>query len=198
MQSTSMGVSHEPLAAERMHWISARDLAAFLELKPGMVLAGMEAGTGELAIPISHWVAPGGKVFAVDSSPPMLDALRQRLQQLSEPAPVEPVEGSPVCSNLGESSCDIVMLIDLWRRLEDREAALREARRILKGEGRLAILDWRPDGRVPPGPPREERIAMKEVIRTAELNSWSLDKVRESDPDGYVLMFEPTDESVQS
>lgn len=198
MQSTSMGVSHEPVAAESMHWISARDLAACLELKPGMVLAEMEAGTGESAIPLSRWVAPGGIVFAVDSRPPMLNALRQRLREWKEPAPVEPVEGSPACSNLTGSSCDIVILADLWRRLEDREAALKEARRVLKGEGRLAILDWSPAGSVPPGPPREQRIAMKEVIRTVELNSWSLDKVREPGPDGYVLVFEPTDESVQS
>lgn len=197
MQATSVGMSRGP-AAESQHWISPQDLAACLELKPGMVLAEMEAGTGELAIPISRQVAPGGRVFAVDSSPPMLDALRQRLRDWKEPAPVEPVEGSPVCSNLAGSSCDIVILADLWLRLEDREAALREARRVLKGEGRLAILDWSPDGRVPPGPPREHRISMKEVIRTVELNSWSLDKVREPHPDGYVLVFEPTDESVQS
>jgi ubiquinone/menaquinone biosynthesis C-methylase UbiE len=191
-------MSREPAAAERPHWISPRDLAACLELKPGMVLAEMEAGTGELAIPISRQVSPGGKVFAVDCRPSMLDALRQRLRELTEPAPVEPVEGSPACSNLAEASCDVVIVADLWRQLEDREAMLREARRVLKPGGRLAILEWRPGGSVPPGPPLEQRIAMKEVIRAVELSSWSLDKVRESDPHGYVLVFEPTDESVQS
>lgn len=48
-----------------------------LELKPGMVVADIGAGTGYLSRRMARLVAPSGRVLAVDVQPEMVALLRQ-------------------------------------------------------------------------------------------------------------------------
>jgi hypothetical protein len=82
--------------------------------------------------------------------------------------------------------------------MADSDAVLDEAKRILRADGRMAILNWRPDGLCPPSPPIQQRVSMRNAICTVEMKSWSLVKAADIGPDGYLLVFEVTDESVQS
>lgn len=57
---------------------------------------------------------------------------------------------------------------------DDREAVLVEAARILGPEGRIAILDWRTDVQVPPGPPLEHRVAASDVRAALRARRWKV------------------------
>ena len=91
-----------------------------------------------------------------------------------------------------------MVFADIWHEIEHRDAALDEGRRILRPEGRLAILNWRPDALCPPGPPIEHRVSMRSTLCTMERKSWTLVKVGTIGFNGYLLILETTDESVQS
>ncbi len=127
-----------------------------------------------------------------------MDELRARLAGATGLDNVDLVVGRPADTHLAAASCDLVMLADIWHELENRDAVLDESRRILRPEGRLAILNWRPDGLCPPGPPLEHRVSMRSTVCTVEMKSWSLAKVGTIGADGYLLVLEMTDESVQS
>ena len=197
MYPSSAGGSSTPEIDDREHSLSPSELLAHLDLHEGMTVADIESGAGYFALPLGRRVGPGGKVFAVDS-PSRLELLRAGLRPQEVPANVQPVEGSAGRTTLRDASCDLVLMADLWHELEDREAALREARRIVREGGHLAILEWRHDAPAPPGPPAERRISPKATLCALEMNAWSLDEWIEIGPNGYLLLFEPTDESVQS
>jgi ubiquinone/menaquinone biosynthesis C-methylase UbiE len=180
---------------EGEHCLSAEDLIARLDLREGITVAELEADSGYFTIPIGHHIGTGGKVFAVESRPALLDRLRMRLCAPAAPANVEALEGSAALPN---ASCDTVLLADVFHALEDKDAALDEAKRILRADGHLCILDWRHDGVWPPGPALERRVSLQKAICIVEMKSWSLDYAREIGPNGYLLILYPTDESVQS
>ena len=56
-------------------------LVAALQLKPGMVVADIGAGTGYLARRMAPAVMPGGKVLAVDVQPEMVALLQKTVRQ---------------------------------------------------------------------------------------------------------------------
>ncbi len=160
---------------DREKWLPSAAIVQQLGLRPGMTVADIGAGTGYFAIPMAHAVAPGGKVFAVDMQPEMLDRLRARLQP---GLPVVLVEGEATGTTLADHGVDLALYANVWHEFDDRAAALSEAARILKPGARIAILDWRPDVEQPPGPALEHRIAVADVEATLRTHGWKSEASR--------------------
>ncbi len=101
-------------------------------------------------------VAPSGRVFAVDMQPEMLEHLRGKLHD----EPVALVGGSADATTLASASVDLVFLANVWHEIDDRPAALAEAKRILRPGGRVVIVDWSPAADPDqPGPPPDHRVS---------------------------------------
>lgn len=159
---------------DRRRWMPADEILARLDLRPGLRVADVGAGTGYFALPIARAVAGGpgggGAVLAVDVQPEMLDRLRAKL----EPAlPVTLVHGEATRTTLDDASVDLAFFANVWHELDDVPAALAEVSRIVRPGGRLAILEWRPQGSEgEPGPPREHRVAADDVVRALASGGW--------------------------
>jgi len=54
------------------------DILAAMEVRPGMTVADVGAGTGFFTLMLARAVGPTGKVYAVDISQPFLDAIAER------------------------------------------------------------------------------------------------------------------------
>ena len=170
---------------ERARWLPVDVVVSRLALRAGAVVADVGAGTGYFTLPLARAVLPEGRVFAVDVQPEMLERLRARL----EPGlPVVLVVGDAAHTTLADGSVDLVFLANVWHEIDDRAAAHFEAFRILRPEGRIAILDWRTDVESPPGPPLEHRIAASDVAAMLERSGR---RVEVSEPVGifsYVII----------
>src|SRR5260370_4978567 len=180
------------------HWLSPAGLLAELDVRSGVIVGEIGAGKAFYTFPIGRRVGPVGRVFAVEWRPWVIDELRAHLTGPIASDNIDLVVGRPADTHVATASCDLVIFADIWHEIEDRDAALDEARRILRPEGRLAILNWRPDALCPPGPPIEHRVSMRSTLCTVERKSWTLVKAGAIGFDGYLLILETTDESVQS
>ena len=112
------------------------DLGAALALLDPMLIVGdLGCGTGSLSLALARHVA---HVHAIDGSAAMLDAARQRLQG---EANVTIAEGSLEALPLGDASLDVAVLMLVLHHVAEPSRVLREARRVLRGGGRLLIAD---------------------------------------------------------
>lgn len=115
-----------------------------LGLSDGAVVADLGAGSGFYSIEAARAVAPTGKVYAVDVQRDLLERLKREATR-HRVRGIEIVTGNFERlggSKLREASCDVALLSNVLFMLEDKRAALQEARRILKKGGRLLIVDW--------------------------------------------------------
>ena len=169
---------------QRAEWLPVDAVLAALDVRPGMRVADVGAGTGYFAIPLARAVSPGGEVLAVDVQPEMLDLLRPRV---APGTPITLVQAEATKTTLPEASLDLALLANVWHEIDDQRAALAEAARVLKPGGRIAILDWRADLDAPPGPPRDHRVALASVEAALAAAGWTARPPREIGPYSYLL-----------
>lgn len=150
-------------------------------------VADIGAGSGYFTLAIAEHVAPG-KVYAVDPSAELLDVIRGKLAAEEAPKNVQLLVGEDSATGLAEASCDLIFLSAVWHEIDDHAAALREFSRIAAPNAKLAIVDWSPDGKRPPGPPLEHRIARTEVERALEKGGWGVVKSDEVTGSTYIVV----------
>jgi ubiquinone/menaquinone biosynthesis C-methylase UbiE len=156
-------------------------------IKPNMTVVDLGVGTGYFAIPIAKLIAPH-KLFGVDVSSEMLDYFRNKLSQPAMPQNVELVKGDATATTLPEACCDLVFMSAVWHEIDDAVAVLAEFARILAPGGRLALVDWSPDGIRPPGPPLEHRVALQAVRDTLTASKWKTVHAEPLNSSTYLLV----------
>ncbi len=145
-------------APERLIWLPPADVLRALHLQSGDTIADVGAGTGYFSLPLAREAGPRGLVYALDAEAEMLALLKRKMDQ-HVAGNLHLIHAEADRTGLGDASCDLVFMANVWHEFADRAAVLREGLRILRRPGRIAILDWRPDVEREAGPPLEHRIA---------------------------------------
>lgn len=101
----------------------------------------LAAGTGSVARHVAPLVGARGRVVAVDVNPAMLDV--GRAAPAPDGATIEWREGNATKLELPDQAFDLVLCQQGLQFFADREAALREAQRVLAPGGRAAFSLWR-------------------------------------------------------
>lgn len=109
-------------------------------------------GHGYFSIPLGQMVGVGGKVYAVDIMPEVLEAVRSRAA-LEGVHNIETVRAN--IEVLGSTkilagSLDLVILANVLFQTKNKREVLLEAKRVLKKGGNLAMLDWEPNTQMAP------------------------------------------------
>lgn len=120
-----------------------------LELKEGMAVADVGAGTGYYSRRIAERVGKSGTVYAVDIQPEMLQLLEREMARHGV-SNVKPVLATPTDLRLQPGSLDLAVMVDVYHELEYPHETLTEIVRALKPEGRVVFVEFRGDDpRVP-------------------------------------------------
>lgn len=120
-----------------------------LELRPGMVVADIGAGTGYHAWRMARLVAPGGRVYAVDIQPEMLDLLAANVAARGV-TNVTGVLGTVTDPKLPEAALDLALYVDVYHECDHPWEMLAATLRALKPGGRLVLVEFRAEDRLVP------------------------------------------------
>lgn len=160
---------------------------AALNLKPGMVVGDVGAGTGYMSLKMAKKVGPSGKVYAEDVQPEMLRMLRENASK-AKAANVETVLGNETDPKLPAGQLDLILLVDVYHEFSQPQKMLRAMRDSLKPDGRLVLLEYRKeDPNVPIRP--EHKMSVQEVKTELEAEGFRMDQVIETLPRQHILIL---------
>ena len=145
-----------------------------LELKPGMVVADIGAGSGYYASRMARRVGPSGRVYATDIQQGMIDLLDRRIRSEGL-ANVTTVLGGMDDPKLPANSIDLAIMVDVYHELQQPQIFLQRLKAAFKPGGRLVLLEFRKeDPKVP----------------ILEVHKMSVAEVKqELEAEGFVLAF---------
>jgi ubiquinone/menaquinone biosynthesis C-methylase UbiE len=174
---------------KRDAWQKPREVVAALELRPGMRVADLGAGTGYFSRWLSEAVGPTGTVFAVDPEPNLVGYLRTRAER-EHTDNVVPVLASFDNPRLPAGVVDVVLIVDTFHHIDDRLTYFRNLRRVLAPGGRVAVVDWQ-QGKLPVGPPPEHKLARSVVVNEMSESGYRLVATPTVLEYQYFLVFAP-------
>ena len=194
-----------PENGHRAHGFSSANFLDSDEILNELNLTGLETfmdagcGDGHIAIKAIEEYLPNGNVYAVD----IYDASIEDMETYKKDNNVDNLinieaditEGIP---DVEDDSVDVILLVNVFhgfkasRRLDD---AVIELKRIIKSEGKIAIMDYKAWD-VPKGPPTQVRSSpndLEELFNNHGLKKIYLnEKIGEDIPEGkshYLIMF---------
>ena len=171
---------------KRDAWQKPHEVIQALALKPDAVIADIGSGTGYFAVRFANMV-PKGRVYGVDIEPDMVKYLAERAKR-EKRENVVALAGAPDDPRLPERA-DLILMVDVFHHIENRERYLRKLSGYLKPGGRVAIIDFRLDA--PEGPPAAARIAPERVIRELNDAGYVFATQHRFLPNQYFLIFTP-------
>lgn len=116
-------------------------------IKQGMRVLEVGCGSGAFVTFVAKAVGKTGKVYALDIQPAMLNQLKAKLTR-SENRDIKNIKlilGSAYKLPFADSSLDLVYMVTVLQEIPDKKKALKEAKRVLKPRGILAVTEFLPD-----------------------------------------------------
>jgi cyclopropane fatty-acyl-phospholipid synthase-like methyltransferase len=176
---------HQHSFGNAQKWAQVFDDPA-LKLAPDAAVADIGSGTGYFAVRFAHML-PQGRVYGVDLEPDMVKYLAERAQKEGL-ANLTSVAGTPDDPRL-PAPVDLVILVDVYHHIDNRERYFSKLRNSLKPGGRVAIIDFRIDS--PSGPPKNARLAPDRVKAEFKKAGYALAEEHAFLPNQYFLIFKP-------
>jgi len=170
---------------ERDGWQKPAEVVRFLELGSGQVVADIGAGTGYFLPYLSKTAGAGGRVFALDVEPNMVEYMKQRSKKGGLPN-VEPRVVAPDDPALAPASVDHILIVNTWHHIDDRASYAGKLARALRPQGTLLIVDFTLES--DQGPPKEHRLSAEQVVKELEGGGFRAEVVRgETLPKQYLV-----------
>jgi SAM-dependent methyltransferase len=112
-------------------------------VKPGLTVGEIGAGNGRFAVKVAARVGSSGKVYANDIDPKAVRFMEQRCERegITNMAIIHSKDVEP---GFPTGKLDLVYLINTYDHLVDPITLLRNTRRSLKPDGRLAVIAYDP------------------------------------------------------
>jgi len=139
------------------------------QLKPGMAVADVGAGTGLFTRPFARKVAPGGKVYAVDITPDFIEYIEKTCREEGL-RNVVGVVNKDTSAELPPHSVDLVFICNTYHHFEYPMKMLQSIYRAVRPGGRVVLVDYKKEKGVSPewvfGHVRaDKKLTMEEVTR---------------------------------
>lgn len=161
------------------------------EVRAGMVVADVGAGTGLFTRLFAQRVGEGGRVFAVDIAKEFVTHVEETCKKegLNN---VKGVVCDATSTGLEENSVDLVFICDVYHHFEFPYRTMRSVRRALRPGGKVVLIDYhREEGKSSKFILGHVRAGREVFQREVELAGFELVKEGDLLKDNYMLRFEP-------
>jgi predicted methyltransferase len=159
-----------------------------MELKPGLTVAEIGAGTGFFSRRIAKVVGPAGKVYAEDIQPQMLDLLKQRTAKEGVHNVIT-VLGTETDPKLPAHSVDRVLLVDVYHEFQKPEPMLAAIRDCLAPGGTVTLVEYRLEGDTASHINIRHRMSVEQVLSEWGAAGFTLVRRNEDLPSQHVFIF---------
>jgi ubiquinone/menaquinone biosynthesis C-methylase UbiE len=174
---------------ERKKWQNPEAILKEIGLKPGLTFMDVGCGGGFFTLPAARLTGAAGKVYAVDINANFVEQIKQRAASeglTNLELKTGPAEDTLLC----QSCADIVFFGIVLHDFRDAGRVLKNARAMIKPDGKLVNLDWKKEvTRI--GPPVAVRFDEKAASNLIEAAGFIIEKVRDSGPDHYLITARP-------
>jgi predicted methyltransferase len=162
-------------------------LLAELNLKPGMVVADIGAGSGYHSRRMADVVGKTGKVYAVDVQPQMVQML-SALSREDRYSNIKPILSTVDDVKLAPASVDLAIMVDVYHELEFPFEVMRSIVKALKPGGRVVFVEYRAED---PNVPIKALHKMSEaqIKREAAANALEWERTSSILPWQHVVFF---------
>jgi SAM-dependent methyltransferase len=106
---------------------------------PGETAVDVGSGTGANTERLAASVGPAGSATGVEPNPALREVAARRAEATGSPAVF--VDGTADALPLADASVDVLVCERVLQHVEDPDAAVREFARVLRPDGRVALLD---------------------------------------------------------
>jgi ubiquinone/menaquinone biosynthesis C-methylase UbiE len=161
---------------------------AAMELKPGMRVAEIGAGTGYFSRRIGKEIGPEGKVYAVDIEPRMLELLKKYAAEVGV-ANIVTVTGEESDPKLAPGSVDRILLVDVYHEFQDPQPMLRHIARALAPGGRVILVEYRAEDDSAKHILAEHRMSVEQVLGEWQPAGFRLLRRLETLPSQHLFVF---------
>jgi len=151
----------------------------------------VEFGCGYGTFTLAAAGIAAGTVYALDIEPEMVDVVRQKCDEAgidNVRAEVRDIVAQGI--GLAENSMDVALLFNILHH-EEPVALMKEALRVLKPNGMLAVIHWNYDPTTPRGPAMEIRPRPEQCIEWGKEAGFRFNEQNRYDlpPYHYGLLF---------
>ncbi len=171
----------------RDEWQKPYQIIKALDLSEGDVIADIGAGGGYFTEKFSRKVGKKGRVYSTDVQKVMIKTLSQRVKK-NKLRNVTVIHGRFDNPMLPKNSCDIVFFSSVYKEIENRISFLKNVKKSLRKEGRIAIIGYR-KWSTSSGPYREDRLKTDQITKELHAIGFQLSQRFNFIPDQYFLLF---------
>ena len=151
----------------------------------GQVLADVGAGTGIFSLPAAEMTEKIS--YALEISDEMLSILEGKIQSEGV-TNLKPVKVTDNQFDIPDHVADLSLLVTSFHEIENPAAILQELGRILKSDGKVAVIEFH-NWETPMGPPLDHRISREEVLEKFHAHGFSLQEEFILGENFYCLIF---------
>lgn len=126
---------------KRREFLPPYEILKKLGLQEGDIIADIGCGIGYFSIPAADIVGSKGIVYAMDIELEMIEETERRAVG-NGMANIRPIVTAEYDLKVGDSTVSFAFACLVLHEVEDRVRFIREIKRILKGNGKIVIVEW--------------------------------------------------------
>jgi SAM-dependent methyltransferase len=143
--------------AEMFNYSARKDVKTVLDslsINQGDVIADIGSGGGFFTFELAKRTGPSGIVFAADTDLSLLSYIK-RQRHKKKIFNIVTIEAGGKDTNL-LACCDLIFMRDVFHHINNPSDYFQRLKNDLKPNGRVAIIDWKPESRGGHGTPEKQ------------------------------------------
>ncbi len=170
---------------DRDSWQNPQGVVDLMDLRPGMTVADLGAGSGYFLPYLSEAVGSEGRVLGLDPEPNFVTFMTHRVREAGW-SNVEARQIPLDSPALEDGSTDRILIVNTWHHIGNREDYAAKLRKALTKSGAVYVVDF--TDRSPHGPPVDSRLPPQQVIEELRAGGFEAEQAPADLPWQYVIV----------